>query len=150
YAQAIRGVNTGRGLGLIESRLFTKVIDAVGLLAGSQAWTGDDDAALRQWFTTYLDWVLTSEHGREEAIAKNNHGTYYDIQVVMFALFLDKTDLAKEVVEQAKTKRIAVQIEQDGRQPLELARTKAWGYSLGNLSGLMTLARLGEHVDVDL
>src|SRR5262249_40082658 len=73
YAQAIRGVNTGRGLGLIESRLFTKVIDAVGLLAGSQAWTGDDDAALRQWFTTYLDWVLTSEHGREEAIAKNNH-----------------------------------------------------------------------------
>jgi len=33
---------------------------------------------------------------------------------------------------------------------LELVRTKAWGYSNGNLDGLMLLARLAENVDVDL
>jgi len=33
---------------------------------------------------------------------------------------------------------------------LELVRTKAWGYSVGNLDGLMLLARLGESVGVDL
>ena len=54
------------------------------------------------------------------------------------------------MLETAKTKRIAVQIEPDGRQPLELARTKAWSYSVGNLDGLMLLARLGENVGVDL
>jgi hypothetical protein len=29
-------------------------------------------------------------------------------------------------------------------------RTKAWSYSVGNLAGLMALARLGEHADIEL
>ena len=64
--------------------------------------------------------------------------------------FSTTTRLARECCRPSARKRIAVQIEPDGRQPLELARTKAWSYSVGNLAGLMTLARLGEHVDVDL
>jgi hypothetical protein len=150
FAQAIRGVNKGRGLGLIESRLFTKVVGAVGLLGNSRSWSQSDERDLKQWFATYLQWMLTSAHGREESAAKNNHGTYYDCQIVTFALFLGKKDLARETVEDAKSKRIAVQVESDGREPLELVRTKAWSYSIGNLSGLMSLARLGEQVGVDL
>jgi hypothetical protein len=150
FAQAIRGLNTGRGIGLIESRLFTKVVDAVGLLGESESWTADDQRGLEQWFAEFLRWMLESEMGRDEASQLNNHGTYYDVQVASFALFLGNEELARQVIESARTKRIAVQIEPDGRQPLELERTNAWGYSIGNLSGLMSLARLGEHVDVDL
>jgi len=150
FAQAIRGINTGRGLGLIESRLFTKIIDSVGLIADSEAWNDEDQRGVEEWSTEYLHWMQSSKEGREEAAAENNHGTYYDIQIASFALFLGKNDLAREVIEYAKKKRIAVQIEPDGRQPLELVRTKAWGYSVGNLSGLMALARLGEHVEIDL
>ena len=150
YAQAIRGVNTGRGIGLIETRGLTHVVDAIGLLADSKALTPADRAGLHDWFAKFLQWMLESKNGRDEAAAKNNHGTYYDLQVTSFALFLGNKDLAENVLRAARAKRIAVQIEPDGRQPLELARTRAWSYSVGNLEGLMQLARLGENVNVDL
>jgi hypothetical protein len=150
YAQFIPGVNTGRGIGLIETRGLTRVVDAIGLLGRSKALSNADERGLRDWFGKFLQWMLNSKNGREEAAAKNNHGTYYDVQVVSFALFVEKPDLAVRVLREAREKRIAAQIEPDGRQPLELARTKAWGYSNGNLDGLMQLATLGERVGVDL
>jgi len=150
YAQAIPGVNTGRGIGLIETRGLTRVVDAIGLLAGAKSWTEADQRGMENWFAQFLQWMLDSKNGKDEAAAKNNHGTYYDVQVVSFGLLLHRENFARTVLETAKQKRIAVQIEPDGRQPLELARTKAWGYSVGNLDGLMLLARLGENVGVDL
>src|SRR5438132_8111932 len=150
YAQFIPGVNTGRGIGLIETRGLTRVVDGIGLLEASKALTDDDKRGLKDWFGKFLQWMLDSRNGREEAAAKNNHGTYYDLQVVSYALFVERKDLARRVLEQAREKRIATQVEPDGRQPLELARTKAWSYSNGNLDGLMELATLGERVGVDL
>jgi hypothetical protein len=150
YAQFIPGVNTGRGIGLIETRGLTQIVDDLGLLAGSKALTEADRRGLEDWYTKFLQWMLESKNGRDEAAAKNNHGTYYDLQVTSFALFLGKIDLARSILQTARTKRIALQIEPDGRQPLEMARTRAWSYSVGNLDGLMLLARLGDVVGVDL
>jgi hypothetical protein len=143
-------VNTGRGIALIETRGVTRVVDAIGLLESSEALTTEDEQRLKDWFGKFLQWMLDSKNGREEAAAKNNHGTYYDVQIVSYALFVGRRDLAKQTLEQARQRRIATQIEPDGRQPLELARTKAWSYSNGNLDGLMQLATLGERVGVDL
>jgi len=149
YAQFIPGVNTGRGIGLIETRGFTRVIDAIGLIEGSRAWTKEDDRGVKQWFGEFLRWMQESKNGKDESAAKNNHGTYYDLQIVSYALFLDRP-LARDALELAKEKRIAAQIEPDGKMPLELARTNAWSYSAMNLDGMTELATLGDRAGVDL
>jgi len=150
YGQAIPGRCTGRGIGIIETLHFVKVVDAVGMLRGSQAWTDKDQKALVAWFAEYLDWLLESRYGCDEAATKNNHGTWYDAQVASFALFAGRDDVASRVLSEAAEKRIARQIEPDGRQPHELARTKSFSYSVMNLRGMFTLAALGERVGVDL
>ena len=150
YAQAVPGENTGRGTGILEGRNISEAADAAGLLAGSSAWTKQDQKEFKIWLETYLNWLLTSKNGRAEASAINNHGTWYDVQAMQLALVLGKSDVAKQIAEAARQKRIAIQIEPDGRQPLELARTAALGYSHFNLEALFTLATLSEYVGVDL
>ena len=150
FAQGIPGRNTGRGIGLIETREIYRLVDSIGLLQDSKAWTAEDQKDMEEWCTKFLDWMIHSQHGKDEAAAKNNHGTYYDVQVASLALFTGNQALARSVLQSVGERRIATQIEPDGKQPLELARTKALGYSTMNLAGLFELAILGENVGVNI
>ncbi len=150
YAQAIRGRTEGRGSGIIESHQFPILLDAIDLLAGGGGIAETDVKALRTWFSEYLTWLRESPNGRHERDAKNNHGSWYDVQIVRAALFVGERSLALKTLEESKQRRIASQIEPDGTQPMELARTKAEGYSTFNLQALTTLAAIGKRVGVDL
>jgi hypothetical protein len=150
YAQAIPGRNQGRGAGIIETHNLPELIDAVGLLHGSPAWGANEQKALQKWFDAYLMWLLESAEGRAESKARNNHGSWYDVQIASFALFVDRKDLARKILEDFGTRRIAEQIEPDGRQPQELERTQSWNYSLFNLEALFDAASLGNNLDLDL
>ena len=149
YAQAVPGVNTGRGIGIIESRSLVGIADAVGLLQGSKSWTPTDTKNLQQWYVQFLNWMLTSKNGKEENAAKNNHGTWYSVQAIDYALFTGNKEKAKQLSEESK-RRIDSQFTKDGQQPLELARTNALGYSTMNLRGWCDLATLAEKTGVDL
>ena len=150
FAQAIPGVNDGRGTGLIEARGLADAADAAILLAGSKHWSAADQQALQAWGEGFFEWLLGSKNGQDERAAKNNHGTWYDVQAVKWALVLGRKDKAKELCVAAGPGRIGVQVEPDGKQPLELVRTATFSYSCFNLRALSTLAGLGEHADVDL
>ena len=149
YAQAVLGHNDGRGAGLIESRHFIKIVDAAGLLGGSRAWTDKDGQALIAWFREFVNWMRTSSNGKDEAQAKNNHGSWYAAQLACYALFIGDKELTRRTAESARA-RIAWQVEPDGKQPQELQRTRALGYSAFNLAALMTLAEAGKQAGVDL
>jgi hypothetical protein len=150
YAQAILGVNEGRGIGILDARGFADVVDALAMLQGSPNWTAADETGIHDWFEAYFLWLTTNPNGKAEAAEKNNHGSWYDVQVEAIALYLGKTQFAKDLAEAAKTKRIATQIQPDGQQPLEQARTKSFGYCVFNLDALTKLAELARRVDVDL
>jgi len=150
FAQAVAGKNDGRGTGILESRYLGDIADASGLLAGSAAWTAADQKQLDHWLGLFLDWLLTSGPGKDEAAAKNNHGTWFDVQATQIALAIGRPDVARRLLEAVPGKRIAIQVEPDGRQPLELARTASFSYSCFNLEAHALLANFGDHLGVDL
>ena len=150
YGQGIPGETEGRPAGLISARSLVDLVDAVGLLAGSKAWTAADQQGMTDWVEKYFNWLTTSKIGRGEAAASNNHGTFYDVQATALALFIGKTNESKKILLAAREKRIASQIAPDGRMPRELARTLSFNYSLFNLRAMVDLAGLGEKADVDL
>ena len=150
YAQAIPGRSSGRGAGIIETHNLPELIDAVAMLNRSKSWDQSNQRALQDWFNAYLIWILESPEGGAEAIAKNNHGSWYDVQVLSYALFAGKNELAKKVLSELPTKRISKQIEPDGRQLRELERTQAWNYSLFNLKALFDVASIANKLGTDL
>jgi hypothetical protein len=149
YAQAVPGINDGRGIGIIESRALAFLTDWISLLDGAKSFPSADENKIKEWYKQYFNWMLTSKNGIDEQNAQNNHGTHYDVQITTFALFLGNPTLAKKILSDAK-KRISVQIDIDGKQPLELERTNAYSYSTMNLNGWFNLALLGDKVGVDL
>ncbi|WP_445737146.1 alginate lyase family protein [Mariniflexile sp.] len=150
FAQGIPGTNTGRGIGIIEFGGISNVINAIEILELNNTINESTSKALRNWMERYLDWLQTSENGVFEKNTKNNHATHYDVQVTSLLLFLNRRDEAKALLESVKTIRIQTQIEPDGKQPHELARTKSLSYSTMNLGGFLQLAYLGTKVNVDL
>ena len=150
YGQAVPGRSDGRGVGIIDTRGFITLLDALSLLSSSDAFEPADHQQLQQWFADFLKWLLTSNLGREEAGAQNNHGSWYAAQTARIALFVGETTVARDIVEQVVRQRIPRQFLPDGRQPAELARTQSLHYSFFNLEALSVVARVGEHLGIDL
>ena len=149
YAQYVKGVNDGRGTGILDTRSFADVASSVGLLDGSKSWTKADAEQLKAWYTQYFDWMKNSKNGHDERNAKNNHGIWFDTQMLAIGLFLDQKDYVKEYLKTTLA-RIPVQLELDGRQPLELERTAALSYSTFSLQAWFTAANLADNVGVDI
>ena len=150
YGQGIPGEVEGRPTGLIGARGLADMVDGVGLLAGSATWSAADQQGITAWVRDYFQWLTTSKIGLGEEAAANNHGTFYDVQAITLALFLDRTNYVQEKLLLDRQRRIAWEIEPDGRMPRELARTLSFNYSLFNLHAEMDLADLGRRAGVDL
>ncbi len=143
HAQAIIGVNSGRAIGVIDTLQIVEVARAAELFARRHA---PGYAAIRaeveRWFVAYLDWLTTSPFGMRERDEKNNHGSCWLLQASAFAALLGRGDVLEAARVHLRTVIVPTQVALDGRQPLELARTKPYAYSLFNLDVLAASAWL--------
>lgn len=152
YAQMIPGQNgnKGRNYGVLDTYSLVPMLDGVRLLEKSKSFKAKDSKALKKWFSDLVHWIVISPQGIEESQQANNHSTACDAQIIAFALYGGDRDLAQRVAGEVAQKRIFKQIEPDGRQPHELWRTLAFGYSQYNLTHLLDIMQMAANAGLDM
>ncbi|KAF9994375.1 hypothetical protein BGZ65_010005, partial [Modicella reniformis] len=150
YGSLRKGERLGSRTGVLDMFTIFRVFDALHYLKQEPTWPQDVIPSLQKWFTRYVQWLETSPLAQIERNGDNNHGTYFDVQIIGIYLFLDRVGDARKVVRTALHKRIDPQVTDKGEQPEEMARKTSWFYSVFNLQALMTLARWGDDLEVDM
>lgn len=145
FGQSIPGRTDGRGIGIIDTHRMGELIDSVQLLARQGGLDAQTYQGVRLWFRDYTKWLVTSPLGLDERAAKNNHGTYYDLQVMHYALFFGDRDFARARFKDSK-RRIDSQISAYGRMPLEEKRTRSLHYYIFNSLAFIGIGELSRHV----
>ena len=117
---------------------------------GAPGWSAEDAVAVRRWFADYLAWMTSHEYGIAERDTKNNHATCWVMQEAAFAHLTGNAQLLADARRRFRTVLVPDQMAPDGSFPLELARTKPYGYSLFNLEALATIAQIASTADDNL
>jgi len=142
FAQAIHGIATGRGTGIIDTIHLVEVARAVEVMDSSGGMSAADTAAIKKWFADYLQWLTTHPYGKQERDAKNNHGTCWIMQGAEFARLTGNKELIAYCSDRFKTVLVPNQIASDGSFPEELRRTKPYGYCLFNLEAMTAICQI--------
>ncbi len=142
YAQAIKGVCTGRGIGIIDTVHLAEVALGIMTLRGSHALTPAREKDLTRWFHNYLLWIRIHPYGIDESNADNNHGTCWVLQAACFARLTGDETVLADCRRRFKEILLPRQMAPDGSFPRELGRTKAYGYSIFNLDVMTALAQV--------
>jgi hypothetical protein len=142
FAQAIKGIVTGRGIGLIDAIHLIEVARSVEVLEELNVVDKENLILIKKWFADFLNWVTTHQYGIDERENGNNHSTWWVAQVAMYSRLVNdpkqidfcKTFFKSEVLEK--------QMAQNGSFPEELSRTKPYNYSLFNIEAIGTIAQI--------
>ncbi|GMA61136.1 alginate lyase family protein [Alicyclobacillus fastidiosus] len=142
YAQAIPGVCSGRGIGIIDTLHLIDVPMAIEALRNSASMTLEDYQGLKGWFQDYLKWMTTHPYGIEERDTQNNHSVCWYVQVAVFGRFTGNQEIVDFCRNQFKRVLVPDQMALDGSFPRELSRTKPYNYSIFILDNLVALCHV--------
>jgi hypothetical protein len=142
YAQAIKGKATGRGIGIIDMIQMVEAAQGLKIFASATNNRQKEIKQITAWFEAYLTWVTTHQYGIDERDAKNNHGTCWMMQVVAFAKITSNGQLIQDCEKRFLEIFLPNQFAIDGSFPLELKRTKPYGYSLFNLDAMSVICEI--------
>ncbi|KAF8802054.1 chondroitin AC/alginate lyase [Phlegmacium glaucopus] len=151
YGQMQRGPdrNIGSHTGLLDLKAMAKVTSAILLLrqGKSTAWTKDLDDKMISWSNEYITWMETADIAIMEAAAANNHGTFYYNQLAALKVLVNDLPGAKKVTDDYFNSQYLTQIEANGEQPLEAARTRPYHYRSYNIAAMITNGRISKYAD---
>lgn len=142
YAQAVKGKFTGRNYGIIDSIHLMEVAQGMLVMEGAKSFDKQSAQNIKKWFAAYINWLNTSKPGMQERDVKNNHATCWAMQVAAFAKLCNDQVMLDSLRIRYKTILLPNQMAVDGSFPLELARTKPYGYSIFNLDAMTMLCQI--------
>ncbi len=142
YAQAIKGITTGRGIGIIDTIHLMEVAQGILRMQNASCVNKKELDEIKKWFEHYIQWITTHPNGIDEMNAKNNHGTCWVMQVASFAKLTGNEKILDLCINRYKNILLPQQMGEDGSFPKETARTKPYGYSLFNLDAMATICQI--------
>lgn len=142
YAQAIHGITTGRGIGLIDAYHFVEVIQSIWRLIDGGMISMSSEDQIKNWFSTFLHWMTTHKYGISEMNTRNNHAVCWLATASSMARLTGNREILEMCTERFKTVLLPKQMADDGSFPWELRRTKPYGYSLFVIDAFCNVARI--------
>lgn len=149
FAQAIRGVNTGRAAGILDSRCFIRAVQGMEFLDQSGNWDPKEHAAVRKWFEDYLHWLTQSKFGLEERASGDSHASWWVAQVAAIATFVGDEVVKKRTLDYYRDALFLRPLHTEPSAPREDAGTSLRVTAL-NLEALATVCRIAEVQGVNL
>ncbi len=149
FAQASHGVSTGSSYGIIDSIHLVEVVQAMIRLREAGLLPEDIAEGTKAWFYRYVDWLTKDPKGIKEMRCGNNHGVCWILQVGNFARYVGWTEWVEFAKNRFKYKFLP-EMAEDGSFPMEVARTKGYGYSLFNLDAMVGVCQTLSTPDDDL
>lgn len=140
YSQGVKGISTGRSYGIIDTLHLVEVARAASIIA-PKFLSATEQTSLRQWFSDYLHWMKTSDKGKTERDAHNNHAVCWALQATEFARFVGDSGTRAEIATQFTGTFLPNQMAPNGSFPQELARTKPYSYSIFNFDAMTMICQ---------
>jgi len=142
FAQAVKGRFTGRNYGIIDTIHLMEVAQGAFVMQEAKSFDKAILSGIKKWFADYTLWLNTSVPGIQEKTVKNNHATCWAMQVASFAKLCGDENMLDSLRVRYKTILLPNQMGNDGSFPLEIARTKAYGYSIFNLDAMTMICQI--------
>ncbi len=147
--QAIRGICDGRGIGIIDTTNYIRVIYAADILERAGGYE-EIISGLKKWFSEYVLWLTTSEKGLEEKNFFNNHSNWWNTQVAVFSAFTGDESRLWQCFESYKNRILSEQTDTEGKFTDEITRTRSYHYTLYNMDACTLICEVAHHRGVDL
>ncbi len=151
HGQFVPGKDLGRAQGIIDySANFTYALHLLTLLNSFGLIEDDLIHPLRDWHQEFKNWLINSEIGQNEYHSTNNHGTFYDLALLVINLFLNETRELKSNADKFLENRVLKQIVKDGSLPQEIRRTKSKSYTFMALKGILDYGKILDEFQINI